>query len=111
MPPKDKLDTITIDFDKTIAHNGPHPDYEILGPIDGAKEAIDRLVRAHYKIIICSSRDKLDFWQVYNWLIKYDIKFDCLDLGNKHLCEYYIDDKAIKFDGDWNKTLAEVWDY
>lgn len=104
------LNRISIDFDKTIAHNGPHPTYKILGPIAGARTALKKLQSMGYKVIICSSRDLLDFWKVFNWLQKHKMPFDGLDLGHKYLCEHYIDDKAINFDGDWDKALINIKD-
>lgn len=104
------LNRISIDFDKTLAHNSPHPEYELLGPIVGARSAMRKLMDMGYKVIICSSRDLLDFWKVFNWLQKHKIPFDALDLGHKYLCEHYIDDKAIGFYGDWDKALSNIKD-
>lgn len=104
------LNRISVDLDKTLAHNSPHPEYELLGPVDGAQSAMSKLMNMGYKVIICSSRDLLDFWKVFNWLQKHKIPFDSLDLGHKYLCEHYIDDKGIKFDGDWDRVLCNIKD-
>lgn len=106
--PDNIRNTICVDFDKTLAYNSDHPNYDILGPTEGAKNAMDALKLAGKFIIIYSSRKRQYFWDVFNWLERYDIPFDCLDMGNKPLCEYYIDDKSVRFDGDWNKTLEQI---
>lgn len=106
--PDNIRNTICVDFDKTIANNSDHPDYNILGPTDGAKNAMDTLRIAGKFIIIYSSRKRKYFWDVMDWLIKYQIPFDCLDMESKPLAEQYIDDKAVNFNGDWNETLSHV---
>jgi hypothetical protein len=78
-------------------------------PLPGAKEAMQRLKDMGYVIYIhsCNGRD---------WIAKvlntHEIPYDYIwdndsDLG-KPICDWYIDDRAIGFRGDWNAVLEEI---
>ena len=106
--PDNVKNTICVDFDKTIANNSDHPNYEILEPTHGAREAMEALRLSGKFIIIYSARKRQHFWEVMDWLGKYQIPFDCLDMQSKPLAEWYIDDKAVPFNGDWGESLSYV---
>jgi hydroxymethylpyrimidine pyrophosphatase-like HAD family hydrolase len=91
-----------IDFDHTIV-NGDQV-------LPGAKEAIQLLKDKGCAILIHSCNNK-------DWITKVlranDIPFDYIwdsanDVG-KPVCDWYIDDRAIGFRGDWNAVVREVY--
>ena len=77
-------------------------------PIHGTKDAIARL-RQQYRIAIHSARCHTEAGRraVANWLQRYDIEVD-------EVCEHkppaliYVDDRAIRFRGNWDDVLAEI---
>lgn len=108
--------SIAIDFDGVIHkystgwQNGMLYD----GPIEGAKNTIDRLKRKGYKIIIFTVRLNPMFdiinkgvrnvrRDIEDWLAKHSIYYDELT-NNKPPAIAYIDDKAIRFT-NWKDIL------
>lgn len=110
---------VMIDFDKTISdyrngwNGGKLTDEE---PISGAKEALDELHRRGIEIFIFTTRaskrnngeltSKL-IADLKGWLNKYDIYYDGIT-GEKLAAMAYVDDRAIRFGGNWRRTLEEV---
>ncbi len=106
-----------IDADGTIFDIAEFP---LVGRIiPGAKEAIDEIRRMGYKIIIWSSRNNT-YWntpamsRLAMKLLKIaldinHIKYDKIDYGQhgKVVADFYIDDRAITFRGNWDDTLLE----
>ena len=113
-----------IDFDGTIVPWGP-----LMGdktPTPGAKEAIDLLVQSGYRIGIFTSRMSRtwaesvkgrswtaqnifleDQWEyVKRTLDAHGIPFEFIT-AEKVPAEFYIDDKAIGYRGDWTEVLRD----
>ncbi len=111
---------VMIDFDKTISdyrndwNDGKLTDEE---PISGAKEALDELHRRGIEIVIFTTRASKGnnseertsqfVADMRGWLDKYNIYYDGIT-GEKLAAMAYIDDRAIRFDGNWRQTLGEV---
>lgn len=104
--PESLLKKICIDFDKTIAKNGPHPEYEILEPIDGAWEALNDFYHDGWEIIIYTARPDTEYDKIADWLEKYDFYYDRLICG-KPFAKYYIDDRAIGFNS-WKQVMGSI---
>jgi hydroxymethylpyrimidine pyrophosphatase-like HAD family hydrolase len=106
MNPENELREICIDFDKTVANNGPHPDYEILEPIKGAKEALESLYLNGWHITIYTARS----WHYYNtireYMDKHQLPYDNVVCG-KMFAKYYIDDRGLRFTS-WDQTMREL---
>lgn len=98
--------TVCIDFDNTIATYEGWGDGTIKGvPIAGAMDAILALMERGYKVIILSARpaEQIRPWLIEHWPFK---MFPPPDVTNtKPPALAYIDDRAVKFDGDWKATL------
>lgn len=90
---------IAVDFDHTLV------DYDKALP--GAKEAINTLREQGHKIIIWSCNNKSWIERV---LRNNDIRYDWIaeSDGGKIIADVYIDDRAIRFNGNWDDTLKEV---
>jgi len=120
VPPglEDQLKNLAIDFDGVI-HNfdkGWHDGTCYGLPIPGSLEAIKALSK-DWNIIIYSAKVRPDrpivngktgYELVKEWLQKYSIdKYVSEITHEKPRAQYYIDDKAIKFE-NWAQTLEEI---
>jgi hypothetical protein len=80
-------------------------------PIHGTREAVARL-REQYCVVVYSTRCHTEEGRnaVKNWLQRHDIVVD-------DICEHkppalvYVDDRAIRFRGDWNDTMTEIHNF
>lgn len=95
---------LAVDFDNTI-HDTKHPvkGMKMGPPLEGAKEALTRFKQRGDTVIIHS------IWGhnntvISDWLKYYGIPFDRIT-NLKPQADYYIDDKAIKFEGWDNITI------
>lgn len=99
--------SIAIDFDGALAHYIPgmaSRDEQGL-PIRHAREALKQLKHDYrYNIIIWTSRPITR--NLERWFRKYGIPYD--KIIQKPDCHMFIDDRAIKFNGNWNETLQEI---
>jgi hypothetical protein len=116
---------ICVDFDKTIVEWGP-----LMGPtplFKGASEAINRFKKAGYKIIILTSRSSQTWarsvvgadttavntflWEQFTYVAKIltdaGIPWDRIT-AEKVPAEWYIDDKAIEFTGNWDEVVSRI---
>jgi phosphoglycolate phosphatase-like HAD superfamily hydrolase len=106
---KDKQKTLGLDFDGTICQKQSYGDGLIYQtPTDGAVEAIKKLKDAGYKLVVFTTRLNPDFggdivWkhkQIVEWLQKYGIPYDEVT-NHKPEAMAYIDDRAVRFQGNW----------
>lgn len=107
MNPDDALHSICIDFDKTIANNGPHPDYEILEPIKGVKEFLEALYLSGWHITVFTARSDHFYEVICNYMEKYQLPYDRVICG-KPFAKYYIDDRNISFKGNWEEVISQI---
>jgi hypothetical protein len=109
---------ICVDVDNTIF--GP-AEFPFVGePLPGVREVFHELRKMGYKIIIWSGRNSsLVNVPSVKWIAlrlveialqMYGIEYDAVDYGysGKIPCEFYIDDHAIGFRGDWWAVLDEI---
>lgn len=108
--------TVCVDFDGTLFRWGPLMDKT--DPFPGAIEAMREFKKAGFEIIIMTSRMSPTWWEragfdfqeamsvqggwVRSRLDAYGIPYDRIT-AEKVPAEFYIDDKAIEFEGnDWS---------
>jgi len=105
---------IMIDFDGVIhKYNGWNDGKLNDEAIDGAKEAIDQL-RQNFEIVIFTTRastsdngsERTDMLldELKQWLEDRSIYYDMIT-SEKLGAIAYIDDRAIRFNGNWEETL------
>lgn len=109
--------TICIDFDGVIAEYSKWKGKGFFGnPLPVAKEKISLLKEQGWKIIIHTTRSETDL--IKSYLISHRIPFDYInhnpeniDQGcnlGKPLATVYLDDRAVCFDGDWDKAFNKI---
>lgn len=98
---------LLVDFDETICRNEGAPDFKPTTIIEGAKEALDKLVSNHWKIIIYTSRHWGEHQIIEDWLNEHRVPFKQIICG-KPLARWIIDDRAISFKGNWQDVLDKV---
>lgn len=106
-----------IDFDETLFENTEDGGIEV---IPGAAEAVRELKSLGHTIIIYSARPGLAFREggskghraeldfMEEILQGYGIPFDSIFEGEKPVVDVYIDDRALRFEGTWQKTLKDA---
>jgi hypothetical protein len=103
--------TVCLDFDGVLhSYRSGWCGVEVIPdpPIHGTRDAIAHL-RQHYRVVVHSSRCCTEEGRqaVKNWLHKHDILVD-------DVCEHkppalvYVDDRAIRFRGNWDDVLTEI---
>lgn len=107
---------VCVDLDGTIAHYTEwEGETKFGGPVDGVQEALGKLQKVGWKIIVYTTRGNQKLVETY--LKKHAIPFDHINrnpeqpknaFGGKPYAEAYIDDRGIQFNGDWQATAEEV---
>jgi len=97
---------ILVDFDGVL--HKPTEDFSIKNkPIKGSKQALTKLRKAGFKIIIYTARHWIDYVSIEAWLNYHKIPFDRIICG-KVLGLLFIDDRAYRFKGNWNKEIKTI---
>jgi hypothetical protein len=98
---------VCVDFDGVLNnYSGWKGETELYTPRTGVKEFMGNL-RKDYRVVVFTTRDNE---KVREWLEKYDILYDDIT-STKQGAVCYIDDRALKFNGDFNETLIELSDF
>ena len=112
----DVRQTICIDFDNVIHSyggwdSGQGPGHITGTVIPGAKEAIAEL-RRDYKIIVLSARASSPAGArgIARWLKEHGIEVDHIT-AIKLPAIVYVDDRALRFEGDWADVLQWIREY
>ncbi|MCH8300752.1 MAG: HAD hydrolase family protein [Candidatus Marinimicrobia bacterium] len=95
---------IAVDIDGTICTI--EEDYSRCELIDGSREALLMLQEKGFKIYLHTGRhiDKYDI--TVSWLKKHNVAYNYIVFGKPN-AQYYIDDKAIKFN-TWSEVISEI---
>ena len=93
---------VMVDFDGVIRQTGGVDHGE---PVPFVSDSIKKLQQMGYKVYVFSTRAAHGHEAfIYDWLELYGIEVDGIT-GFKLEADFYIDDKAIPFCGDWENTL------
>jgi hydroxymethylpyrimidine pyrophosphatase-like HAD family hydrolase len=104
---------IAIDFDGTIArYDGVTSPDDLGEPIPGAIEFLRALHKAGYTLAIFSARatDPIGKRAIEQWVAKHDLDGIIEFVTYEKLVDFelLIDDRAIRFEGDYRDTLKQV---
>lgn len=97
---------ILIDLDGVLnKYSGNFDNENIPAPKEGIQDFLKTLNKS-FNIKIFTTRNKL---QVSKWLIKHNLDNLIFDITNiKELCWLYIDDRCIKFDGNFKNLIKDI---
>lgn len=97
---------ILIDLDGVLNQYMGNFDKDFIPePKDGINEFLEKLTENH-ELRLFTTRNKI---LALKWLIKYDLDKYFTDITNvKELSWLLIDDRCLKFDGDFEKLLDEI---
>jgi len=111
---------ICIDIDGTICETRVlNQDYSEVQLIPGALESLKKFKKEGHYIILYTARHMktcnhnvgrviaLQGKTLMSWLEKHEVPYDELIFG-KPLADVYIDDKAVRFNQDWNETYHKT---
>jgi histidinol phosphatase-like enzyme len=107
---------VAVDFDNTLIE---HDEDGNAYAVEGAAEAMKALKQAgcHLAIHTCrigiameagTVKQELDY--ITALLRQFGIPFDEIYLQPKPVANFYIDDRAIAFEGDWDGPLRRILD-
>ena len=95
----DEARTVCIDLDHTLCRSTPEA-YERAAPIEGAAEGLKNLRAGGWYVVLHTARH-FNHWRTTTaWLARNGFEYDQLVFG-KPPARFYIDDRAIPYDGDW----------
>jgi ribonucleotide monophosphatase NagD (HAD superfamily) len=103
--------TVIVDFDGVLhSYSSGWKGADVISdpPTEGASEAMYKL-REKYVVVVVSSRchQAGGSEAIRNWLALHGIVVDEVT-SNKPPHIVVIDDRALRFEGDWNKTLTGI---
>lgn len=112
--------TVAVDLDNTIFKLNDWKGQNHFGePFDGVKEALGLLKEKGFEIIIWTTRfneEEKELKDISELLEENEVPYDYInenpyqppDMSEKLYADYYVDDRAISFDGDWNDVVSEI---
>lgn len=110
---------IAIDFDGVLHRYSKGWNGGVIydDPVKGSKEALQSLKEKGYTIYIYTGRTNSEFRHegesdqviaIENWLNIHQIPYDKIWLDGKPAASIYLDDRAIRFNGNWDETLLAM---
>jgi len=103
----DESNTICVDIDHTLCVSEGLDTYSVAVPIDGAKEALREFRAKGWWVVLYTARH-FNHWRVTtSWLEEHGFEYDQLVFG-KPPARFYVDDRAIRFEGDWGVVSEQV---
>ncbi|MEK6896037.1 MAG: hypothetical protein AABX12_01080 [Nanoarchaeota archaeon] len=100
---------LCLDFDGVLAEYDGYKGEEHLGkPLTGAKQFLEQLNSVNLKWVVFTTRPRE---RIVKWFQEHQLP---MPEGITHIkmpAPAYIDDRAIKFDGDFDKLIRDMKDF
>lgn len=99
--------TVCVDFDGVLADYHGWKDVNTLDPpYPGALEFVERCLDEGYKVTVHTTRDP---GQISVWLNAHKFPQAVeISIGRKPMASVYIDDRAWRFDGNWDEAFDAI---
>jgi hypothetical protein len=101
------LKWVGIDFDEVLCNNSGYPNFIPTTPIEGGKEACEKLLSMGLKPVVYTARNWSEYNIVEQWLAEWKIPVKKIICG-KPLFKCVIDDRNIEFKGNWKEALGKA---
>lgn len=103
---KKNANVICIDFDGVLAKYDGRQDINHYGePLSGAKEFLDKIKSAGLDFVIFTTRNSE---KIMEWCKKHNFPKPREVTNQKIPAPVYIDDRVIKFDGNFSNLLSDL---
>lgn len=106
-----KPQTVCLDFDGVIHsyQHGWQGEATILDPPVHKVDLAIKELRKDYRVVVYSARCRSDegVAAIEAWLVKHGIEVDEV-CRHKPPALVYVDDRAVRFSGDWQQTIADI---
>lgn len=98
---------IAVDIDDTVISSDGWPNYENPRVLPGAIEALEKIHEAGYQVDFFTARHTKFYDLTKKQLDDLCFKYRRL-VTSKPLYDYFVDDRAIGFEGDWSVALKKI---
>lgn len=101
------MKTVALDFDGVMnTYDGWRGEDVLFEPREGLADFL-ALLSTRYEIVIYTTREPHPVW---DWLRQYGLEDFIADVtnGEKPKAVAYVDDRAVRFNGDYNEVLAVI---
>lgn len=88
------MKTVVVDMDGVICEERPTFERSLAPAVFGARERVDELRKAGYRIIIHTARSWSELAITEEWLYEHGIVYDQLVMG-KPVADILVDDRAV----------------
>jgi hypothetical protein len=96
---------ICVDFDGVLNIYTHYDPNDLCEMREGCPQFLEQLSQK-YRVTILTSREPIS---VIKWLKKHNLLKFIEDVTDRKIpAVYYIDDRAVKFDGDYNKIMQNI---
>lgn len=111
------MPTVCIDFDATIAYYDGWKGHGVFGkPLPECRKMLGKLKKLGWIIIVNTCRSETEL--IIKYLDGNKIPYDYINYNPentklglslaKPIADVYVDDRAVKFEGDWTKTFRDI---
>jgi phosphoglycolate phosphatase-like HAD superfamily hydrolase len=101
------MKTVAVDFDGVLnTYTGWQGEDELFDPREGVEWFLDELTKT-YEVVIYTTRDAV---RVMHWLEHHGLApyISSVENGEKPKAVAYLDDRAVRFDGDYRSALHHI---
>lgn len=99
--------TICIDIDHTLCVPTGANGYENSSPVPEARESVRSLREDGWVVVLLTGRHFNHWKTTVEWLSNNGFEYDQIVFG-KPPARFYIDDRAIPFEGDWTAVMTRI---